>query len=144
MSRLGKFAFGSTLALGILLGDIAAAAPLGISPAAATGTPLVELAGGVVCDLNGCRTYENRRRRVYVDPPYYDDDSGFFDDPGPPVYVRPRPPIYVDPPVYRERRPVMSRRHVEWCLDRYRSYNPRTNLYMARRNVFRQCLSPWS
>nr|WP_316651568.1 BA14K family protein [uncultured Gellertiella sp.] len=143
MRILGQFAFGFTLALSTVLPDFAAALPR-FEPAQGTGNGLVQKTGGIVCDLSGCRTYETRRR-IYIDPPD-DDDQGFYADP-PPEYIfhppRRRRPIYVDPPVYRRPRPVLSRQHVEWCLDRYQSYNPRTNLYLARRNVFRQCVSPW-
>ena len=38
----------------------------------------------------------------------------------------------------------MSSRHVEWCLDRYRSYNPRTNTWVSYSGVVRQCNSPYA
>lgn len=138
MRFLNRLTMGIVLAASLLGVDGAGAAPLlPLAPGAPGG--LIQKTGGVYCDLDGCRTYETRRR-IYIDPPppYYDDD--------PPIYLERRPQrrIYIDPPIYREPRPVLSRRHVEWCLDRYRSYDPRTNLYLARRNVFRQCISPWS
>lgn len=34
-------------------------------------------------------------------------------------------------------------RHVEWCLDRYRSYNPRTNTWVAYSGNVNQCNSPY-
>jgi hypothetical protein len=34
-------------------------------------------------------------------------------------------------------------RHVEWCLDRYRSYNVRTNTWVAYSGDVRQCVSPY-
>ncbi len=37
-----------------------------------------------------------------------------------------------------------SRRHVAWCLDRYRSYNPRTNTWVSYSGEVRQCISPYS
>ena len=33
--------------------------------------------------------------------------------------------------------------HVEWCLDRYRSYNPRTNLWVAYSGRVYECNSPY-
>src|SRR5262249_18747699 len=33
--------------------------------------------------------------------------------------------------------------HVQWCLDRYRSYNPRTNTFFVRPGVERVCVSPY-
>lgn len=37
-----------------------------------------------------------------------------------------------------------NRRHVDWCLDRYRSYNPRTNLWLSYSGNYRHCVSPYS
>ena len=33
--------------------------------------------------------------------------------------------------------------HMSWCLSRYRTYNPTTNLYVARLGVYRACNSPY-
>lgn len=33
--------------------------------------------------------------------------------------------------------------HVQWCLDHYRTYNPRTNTYFIRRGVAVACNSPY-
>ena len=33
--------------------------------------------------------------------------------------------------------------HVEWCLDRYRSYNPRTNTWVSYSGEVRECNSPY-
>ncbi|HEX7108565.1 MAG TPA: BA14K family protein [Aestuariivirga sp.] len=33
--------------------------------------------------------------------------------------------------------------HVEWCLDRYRSYNPRTNTWVSYSGQVNQCNSPY-
>jgi hypothetical protein len=34
--------------------------------------------------------------------------------------------------------------HVQWCLDRYRSYDPRTNTWVSYSGRVRQCISPYS
>lgn len=34
--------------------------------------------------------------------------------------------------------------HVQWCLDRYRSYNLRTNTWVSYSGHVRQCISPFS
>jgi hypothetical protein len=34
-------------------------------------------------------------------------------------------------------------RHVQWCLDRYRSYNPRTNTWVSYSGRVNQCISPY-
>ncbi len=49
---------------------------------------------------------------------------------------RPRP-IY-RPPVRRG-----YNAHVEWCLSRYRSYNPATNRFLTYGGVYRVCHSPY-
>ena len=143
MAGWSKAVLGVLMAAGVLLPDLAAAMPLGAS-VETDGSSLVVRTGGVVCDAYGCRSYGHHHRRFYRDPPLY-DDPGFYD--APPVYVQPRVRrrVYVEPaPIYREPPVILSPEHVQWCLDRYRSYNPRTNLFMVRRNVFRQCVSPWS
>jgi hypothetical protein len=33
--------------------------------------------------------------------------------------------------------------HVEWCLDHYRSYNPRTNTWVSYSGEVRECRSPY-
>jgi hypothetical protein len=134
-----------TLALGltVLLPDLAMAGPFAPAPGAQPNSALVWV-GGIVCDMDGCRNYDTRyRRRIYREPPIYDDP--YYDPP--PVYVRPRVQrrIYVEPePRVYPQRSYRAHRHMQWCLDRYRSYDPRTDLYLARRNVFRHCISPFS
>jgi hypothetical protein len=34
--------------------------------------------------------------------------------------------------------------HIRWCQDRYRSYNVRTNTWVAYSGAVRQCVSPYS
>jgi hypothetical protein len=36
-----------------------------------------------------------------------------------------------------------SNSHVEWCLKRYRSYNPRNNTWVSYSGRVRECLSPF-
>ncbi|MCB1462749.1 MAG: BA14K family protein [Nitratireductor sp.] len=73
-------------------------------------------------------------------PPYYRPP------PPPPPYYRPvprQPRVYVvpppPPPVYGEFPPA----HIQWCLNRYRSYNPATNLYLSLSGQYRVCRSPF-
>lgn len=37
----------------------------------------------------------------------------------------------------------LSRRHVRYCLNKYRSYNPRNNTWMARGGQMKRCYSPY-
>jgi hypothetical protein len=34
-------------------------------------------------------------------------------------------------------------RHIEWCLGRYRSYNPRTDMYLGYDGRYHYCRSPY-
>lgn len=67
-------------------------------------------------------------RNVYYDDGYYD-----YDAPPPRAYYRER--VYVDGPYPPPPRPVRvyetRRGHVERCLARYRSYDPRTDTFMG-------------
>ena len=54
-----------------------------------------------------------------------------------PVYYAPRPP----PPVYYDR--SWTEAHIEWCLDRYRSYNPATNTFIGYDGYERVCRGPY-
>jgi hypothetical protein len=38
----------------------------------------------------------------------------------------------------------MGSDHVEWCRDRYRSYNVRTNTWVSYSGRVRECVSPFS
>ena len=38
----------------------------------------------------------------------------------------------------------LSDRHVEWCLGRYRSYNPRTDTWVSYSGEVHQCNSPYA
>ena len=51
---------------------------------------------------------------------------------------------YVDPPrrVYRTQR--LSRAHVQWCYDRYRSYRAWDNTFQPYNGPRQQCWSPYS
>ena len=48
-------------------------------------------------------------------------------------------------PRYRYRYPVRAsgRSHVRWCLNRYRSYNPRTDTFMGYDGRRHYCRSPY-
>ena len=61
----------------------------------------------------------------YYDPYYYDPY---------PRYVQPRR-------IYRTER--LSRAHVQWCYDRYRSYRVWDNTFQPNYGPRRQCISPY-
>jgi hypothetical protein len=109
----------------------------------------------LVCDFSGCyQTWDRpppRRPRPlppqYYPPSVYDEPPVYRPRPRPPVYVepgyrpRPRPPVYADPG-YRPPRRAWER-HVDWCIDRYRSYNPRTNQFLSSSGYYKVCRSPF-
>ncbi|MBD1546005.1 BA14K family protein [Labrenzia aggregata] len=65
----------------------------------------------------------------YYDRRYY--DRRYYDR-------RYHDPRYVPPPRYRR-----SNSHVRWCLNRYRSYNPRTDQYLGYDGYYHYCRSPY-
>jgi opacity protein-like surface antigen len=56
----------------------------------------------------------------------------------PGIIYRPRPVIRPYPGI------TLTRAHISWCYDRYRTYNHETNLYVVRRGQHRHCVSPYS
>lgn len=111
----------------------------------------------LVCDFSGCyETWDRppppryRPRPLppqYYPPSVYDEPPVYRPRPRPPVYVepgyrpRPRPPVYADPG-YRPPGRAWAR-HVDWCLDRYRSYNPRSNQFLSTSGYYKVCRSPF-
>jgi hypothetical protein len=73
--------------------------------------------------------------------PYY----GYRPRPYYQPYYRPGVSVYVTPrPYYRDRyvrRGYSS--HVDWCLARYRSYDPATDRFLTYGGVSRICYSPY-
>jgi len=58
------------------------------------------------------------------------------------IYV-PAPRVYVPAPVYPAPG-AYSQQHYNWCFNRYRSYDQRSNTYQPYGNVPRRlCRSPW-
>ena len=55
---------------------------------------------------------------------YYDGDDGYYDDED-----------YDDG--------GWDSSHIEWCLNRYRSYNPRNNTWVSYSGRVRECISPF-
>ena len=82
------------------------------------------------------------RPRYYVPPCY--GWGGFGCGPGFGGYYYGGPWLGFGPTiVLRNRGYGYGRRHVRWCLNRYRSYNPRNNTWVAYSGRVRQCISPY-
>lgn len=69
----------------------------------------------------------------------------YYAPPPPPVIYYPAPaPVYYPPPpprVYYDR--GWTEAHIEWCLDRYRSYNPATNTFTGYDGFQHECRGPY-
>jgi hypothetical protein len=75
----------------------------------------------------------------YAPPPprvYYAPPPVIYAPPPPVVYAPPPPP-----PVYYGR--AWTEAHVEWCITRYRSYNPATNTFVGYDGYVHQCVGPY-
>ncbi len=57
-----------------------------------------------------------------------------------------QPPVfYHTRPAYRQRQFIqLSQAHVQWCYDRYRTYNHRSNSFVIRHGQRAYCVSPYS
>lgn len=120
MSMIRKFILGCALSIAALSPVAEASAMPMAVPGIAVDKSTDVTDVRMVCDYSGCyRDWRPRHHRPrYYRDRYYRDDYR---------------------PAYRPRRGS----HVEWCLNRYRSYNPRNNLYLAYEGVYRECRSPW-
>lgn len=68
----------------------------------------------------------------------------YYAPPPPPVYYVPPPAAYYPPPpppVYYNR--SWTEAHIEWCLARYRSYNPATNTFTGYDGLQHECRGPY-
>ncbi|EKF20864.1 BA14K family protein [Nitratireductor pacificus] len=88
--------------------------------------------------------YERRMRRHYRRDRHWrrhGPRAGFyfeFGRPSPYYYARPRPAR----PYYRPR-VSLSRAHVNWCYNRYRSYRAMDNSFQPYNGPRRLCISPY-
>lgn len=118
-----------------------------------TGAAVGGVAGGAI----GAATSQGRMDRGLYDrafvrcmneyrPRRYERPVRVYDE-ARPAYTEERP--YGTPPVYTEERRayprpayrnrVRDRRAVEYCLSRYRSYNPDTGYYLSSSGQYRRC-----
>ena len=119
MSRIRNFAFGCAMSIASVI------APMGAANAMPISAPIAK--AETTSDVVNVRHVCNRWGRCFPHRRYY----------RPRVYVQPR--IVYRAPVYRGG----YNRHVRWCLNRYRTYNPGTNRYHAGGGVYPACRSPW-
>jgi hypothetical protein len=126
MSKVRKFLVAGVLAF-------ATAAPISSAQAGPLSAPLtVEKASDVEnvrCHRWGCR--RGWRHRHWHGRRHWH---------GPRVWVAPR--VVIRPaPRYVVRRGYNA--HVRWCLNRYASYNPRTDTFLSYDGYYKRCNSPY-
>ena len=77
--------------------------------------------------------YRSHRHRHYYDGYYYSTPWWLF-----------TAPLVIGGTYAAGRHYHGGDRHVQWCYDRYRSYNARTNTWVSYSGEVRQCISPYS
>ncbi|OWO97033.1 BA14K family protein [Rhizobium esperanzae] len=99
--------------------------------------------GSTLCDFRGCFGFgpQQWHRPAYVQPNYRPRGAG-------PTYYLPgaagRPQLTYDPPPVRQVQPARDmNKHIAWCTNEYRSYNPRTDHFLTYEGVYRVCRSPY-
>lgn len=141
MTVFGKIACASVLSLMLL-------SPLDVVYAASKNPTIVippRANGSVLCDYRGCfgfgrQQWYRRPGQAIPNPPPSLGGGNRYDNPR--IVIPPRN-NYV-PPKTNYRAPVDNRaRHRMWCADRYRTYNPGTNLYTSLNNRAQACRSPF-
>lgn len=120
------------LVFGCAMGLASAIAPMGAAEAVPLGVPgmKVETKSDVTkAQVEFCYGYGCERPRYHRR--HYRPRYGYHER----RYYRPR---YERPRHYGGRRA-----HVNWCANRYRTYDPYTNRYHAGGGVYRLCYSPY-
>jgi hypothetical protein len=146
-----RIALGLALGFASLIAPSSAEAMPGAMRGAMAGQYSNVIKAQVSCDYRGCFGYGPRQfyRRPSYTPSYRPPN-------GPAIYHRPRAAGVPQPPLYRAqpqlvrplppaavRSPAGGNQHLEWCLGRYRSYNPTTNRYRTYRGASQICRSPY-
>ena len=128
MQSLSGLAFGVFLAVGTVVPSGAA-----LSASLSVPAPGIERPAGIQNVRWVRRCNYSRCRNVWVGPYYVQ----------PRVVVRPRivrPSVVVRPGMVVR---TAGSRHVRWCLDRYRSYDPASNTFVSYDGEVRRCVSPY-
>jgi len=147
---------GVALSVAGLMPSLASAAmPRPAEPSATTASEIVDIR--YVCDSYGCYDRPDYGRPPPPPPP----PPGYYrpapPPPPPPDYYRPAPPPPPPPGYYRPAPPPPPPgyyrpapppppgwgRHVRWCMDRHRAYNPDTNRFIGGDGRPHVCRSPF-
>ncbi|MCX8998254.1 BA14K family protein [Rhizobiaceae bacterium BDR2-2] len=144
MTRIGRFLAVCMLGFGAIAGAMPA-----FSMPAAPALPAVAAGDITLAQWGPPPRWDQRRpppgwgHRPPPPPPHWGHrppppPPGWRHRPPPRHHYRPAPP----PRVYHPR--PHARSHVQWCLNRYRSYNPATNRFLSNSGHYRICVSPYS
>jgi hypothetical protein len=132
MLKLSTIALGTALAVGSLAfvassatSQAAGVAAGGVSvlPNLVKSDPLVETVRDRRRDRSDRRRYRSDRYRHHYQGFWYAFPFWLYSTPA---------------PSYR-----YSNNHVRWCLNRYRSYNPRTDMFLGYDGRYHRCRSPY-
>jgi hypothetical protein len=131
MSKIRNYIMAGALAFATIVPvTVAEAGPMAPAPIKVEKTSDVTQ---VRCGRWGCRGRYWGGRRAYWGPRY-----------GVRRYWGPRR-VWVAPVIVAPR--IVVRRgynaHVRWCMNRYGSYNPRTNTFLAYDGYYKRCVSPY-
>ncbi|ARM86624.1 BA14K-like protein [Rhizobium sp. CIAT894] len=99
--------------------------------------------GSTLCDFRGCFGFgpQQWHRPAYIQPNYRPRGAT-----GPTYYLpgaAGRPQLTYDPPPVQRVQPKDPNKHIAWCTNEYRSYNPRTDHFLTYEGVYRVCRSPY-
>ncbi len=138
--RPGRLVLLAVAAVALLAGvPVASAMPSPAAPMVERGLPVVRVL--TTCDTRGCFTFGPRQRYTRPDtrpsdqtgPNYYRPNAA-----GPPHYIQ-RPPPGPKRPQLRLP-PTEPNAHRQGCINRYRSYDPRTDRYLGAAGRPTRCL----
>ena len=118
------------------------------APSASQAQDLFYNDGKIINIGNGFYDEDDYRPRHHVRPRHHRNGFSFELQFGnPQIYYQPRHPrvIYRHRPVHQPR-PVIqiSRAHVQWCYNRYRTYDHRSNSFVIRHGQRAYCVSPYA
>lgn len=135
------------IALGCAVG-LALLAQAGLALAASDPPRIVippRSTNSVICDSRGCFGFGQRQfytrpgQPLPITPPFTGGATRYD---SPLIQIPPRE-NYTPPPVVYPSPAQQRSRHQMWCSERYRTYNPGTNLYSTIHHGFQACRSPF-
>ncbi len=134
-----------TIISGLVIGFLplpASAAP-SIAPLQQRNPAIINVQS-TYCDYRGCFGFgpQQWHRPAYIQPNYRPPQAR-----GPTYYqprAQPQPRLTYDQPPIRQIRPAADpSKHVQWCRNQYRTYNPKTDRFVTYEGWYKTCNSPF-